>query len=632
MTTRIPTLLLASVVAAGCTTTYLAPDRAAGDRAPLTRSCDETDPTLCLMPFPNSAFMEVDEGTETGLRLAVDVTQVSDRDNNEILRRSDGFSRVSSVLTGFDGELDASTVGAESFRVVVAQEGDAAYGTEAEVRYEVVQSDSDEPRVGTVVLAHPLRPMMAATDYVAFVTNGVTDAAGMPLVANRETQVRLGLSPAITQAEADDFGYHAPTRALLTAQGVDPATVVRVWDFTTRSEEDPRNRLRAMREAAIAAVENDEVEVVIETVEHFEEGDVASIIRGHLNGLPNYLVDRELSVDADGNPLAVGSHEAPFRVMIPRGEGDYRMLMFGHGTGGSVDDDSFDTTIASRGAAKVSIEFYAWTERTVVDTFLDLRTLMTGASIAAAGLMQAIADGSAIRLAMAGVIGDAIAADELGGMPNPNAGRRPDDSVPIWVGGSLGGTMGLLYAATNPEVRYAVLNVAGAAWGTWVRDAYQYSLLEVFIQRGNAGSLGVTMMMSAAQTILDEADGASWTEVIEADPIVALVQESIGDPVLPNPGTHVVARILGATQVGEPLFTIDGLPQAESVTEQSALTQYWLPGDDPLDLHGFADRGGPAGDAARAQILQFVESAWTESAEIGVPEGCPAMSCDFTGM
>jgi hypothetical protein len=627
---RLSSLLLALALTTSCAETFLAPDRAADDRTPLTRACDDGDPTLCLLPWPNSAYEEADPSTPTGIRLAVDLGSVNPRDDSAVLSRADGFSRVSSVLAGFPVAIDPASLTPETMRLVLAQPGHPDHGAEAAMRREVVTSTASSSTTDSVVVGHPLRPLAPGADYVVVVTDGVMAMDGSALVASHETRVILGLEAALTQEEADIAGYHAPTRALLDELGVEPAHVLRVWDFTTRSEEDPRKRLSAMREAALAAVDAGEVTAVIDEVEHFPDGPVASVVLGHLAGLPNFLVERELSVGADGMPVASGLRDAPFRVMIPRGTGDYRMLMFGHGTGGSVEDSSFDETIASFGAAKVSIEFYGWTGETVIDTFLDLYKLVHGASIAASGLVQSMADGPAIERAMSGVIGDALAADELFGMPNPHVGRRPDDSIPVWVGGSLGGTMGLLYIAANPEVHYAVLNVPGAAWGTWVRDAYQYHLLQAYIERGNGGPVATALMVSAAQTLLDEADGASWAEPLERDAHVALLQESIGDPVLPNPGTHMVAEVLHATMVGAVLTPVEGLPTADSTTEMTGLTQFHVPGSDPLDVHGFADRSGPGGDAAREQILTFVESAFDESARIEIPSGCASMSCDFT--
>ncbi len=618
---------LACLLLASCTS-YTAPDRAEGDRTPITRACDEGDPTHCLAPWPNNAFTEVDTTTATGLRLHVDASAANPRDDGAPLNRADGFSRVSSLVAGFEGGIDPSTLTERSVRLVLMQHDSPDRGSEVPLRRELVVANGTTVR--SAVVGHPLRPLAPASDYVAIVTDELRAEDGSALEPSQQTRVVLGLASAATQEEADIAGYYAPIRALLEEIGVEPAHVLRVWDFTTRSEEDARARLAAMRDAAVAAVEDGEVSVEIDTVQHLDEGSIASIVNGRLVGLPNYLVEREIAVDDDGAVVRSGTREAPFRVIIPRGTGDYRMLMYGHGTGGTVNDDAFDAEIASLGAAKVSTEFYGWTEDTVIDTFLELDTLVHGSSIAAAGLMQGIADANAVRRAMHGVIGDALSADELGGMPNPHAGRRPDDSVPMWVGGSLGGTMGLLYIATDPEVHYAVLNVAGAAWGTWVRDAYQFTLLRTYVERANGGTIATAIMVSAAQLMLDEADGASWAEELEAQAPVALVQASIGDPVLPNPGTNAVARLLGATQVGAPLERLDDLPMASSTEEQSGFTQYHVTATRPLDVHGFAARSGPEGDAAREQILTFVESAWDHAARVEIPSGCAGGSCDFT--
>ena len=329
-------------------------------------------------------------------------------------------------------------------------------------------------------------------------------------------------------------------------------------------------------------------------------------------------------------PRAVDVHDAPFRVMLPRGTGDYRVLMYGHGTGGTVEDSAFDEAIAEQGAAKVGIEYYGWTESTVIDTFLTLQDVVIGSSRASMGLVQAVADAGAIRHALGGPLGEALAAPMLGGETNPHAGRHPDDSVPIWVGGSLGGTMGLVFTASDPGVHHAVLNVPGAAWGTWVADALQFGLIQPVIARANGGALNVWIGIAAGQTFLDECDGASWVDVMAEDPVIALVQESIGDPVLPNPGTHVVARVVGASQLGAVLLPVAGVESATAeVRGASVLTQYRVAGSDPLEVHGFAAQDTEAAAAAQDQIFEFVTSTWAGESVIHVPAGCAGGSCDF---
>jgi hypothetical protein len=112
---------------------------------------------------------------------------------------------------------------------------------------------------------------------------------------------------------------------------------------------------------------------------------------------------------------------------------------------------------------------------------------------------------------------------------------------------------------------------------------------------------------------------------------VLLVQESIGDPILPNEGTEMLSVATDALHIGKVLTPIPALETGTEAIERTALTQYKVPqGGDALDIHGFAARSGPAGEAARAQITAFVQSAWAGQAKITVPAGCTGGSCDFS--
>lgn len=606
-----------------------APDRAEGDRTPLTRACDEVDPTRCLLPWPSNAFTVADDTTPTGLHLEVDLSSLNNRDDGRVLSRADGFSRVSSVIAGFPVLVDPATAEG-AVRLYLAQHDHPDRGREIPVRVEVVVvEDTGE----SLVIAHPLAPLEAGADHVVVIDSSLHTADGGMIDTERGTLLALAQVPAHTEDEAALTGYHAPLRAFLEEQSIDPRNVLRAWDFTTRSAEDPIRRLRAMRQAAIDAVDAGDVTVRIDSVVHHAEGPLATVVEGHLVGLPDYLVETGLSIDESGEALAIGTREAPFRIALPRGTGDYRMLMYGHGTGGTVQDANFDDAITGAGAAKFGIEYYGWTESTVIGTFVGLRQLALGSSVAAAGLVQAIADAGALRRAASTILGDVLSAPELGGEANPHAGRRPDDSIPVWVGGSLGGTMGLIFAASDPEVEHAVLNVPGAGWATWVRHAAQFGYIEGLISSSNGGPLNVPIAVAISQTMLDEADGASWVDVLaDEHPVMALVQESIGDPVMPNAATEMVGRITGAAHIGAAIVPIDGIEPAASVSMQSGLTQYRVPGTDALDIHGFAAESTAAAAAAQQQIFDFVRGAWEGNASITTPAGCAAGSCDFSGL
>jgi hypothetical protein len=619
-------LALFVLFAAACDPGFPVVEREDGDRTPLGLSCDPIDPGRCLLPWPSNAYVRADASRATGLRVELDASSLSWRDDPSSLARADGFSRVSPLLTYFDAPLDETTA-LGAVRLVLAQHDHPDRGHEVLLRVET----RSLPDGRTLLLAHPREVLEPAADYVVVVTDALRHADGSAPAATPATQVALGVVAPTSEEEARLAGYHAPTRRTLARMGIDPARVIRAWDFTTRSAEDPRRALRHVREAAIAAVDAGEVGVTIDRVQTSDDPNIAAIVIGRVTGLPTFL-DEDLHFVSgnDGLPTVQGTRDAPFRVLLPAGEGSYRFVMYGHGTGGSELDTAFDAQLAERGIAKVGVRLYGWTDQDVPVTFIGLQRAIDGSHAAAAQLVQALAHAAAIQRAMVGVLADALSAPMLGESANPAAGRRPDGSIPIWVGGSLGGTTGLIYGAADPNVRYAIINVPGAAWSQWVWQSVTFDLIHDGLLVAYQDDIDLSLALTIGQTNLDLADGSAWSDVLRDEPTAFLIQESMGDPVLPNAGTEMVAVTVGARHVGGVLQAIPGIEPAAEVIDGSAITQYRTAEEGIFEVHGFAGRDAPAGRAAREQILDFLESAWSGASRIRPPSMCPAAGCDFS--
>ncbi len=601
-------------------------DRDDGDRTPLGAECDPIDTDLCLLPWPSNTFTELDPSTETGLRLAVDPSSMNPSDDGSSLAAADGFSRVTSLVTVFDAPLDPDTL-AGSFHLFLAQHDHPERGHEVPLRVEVVTDEDGR----TLLSADPLEVLEAAADYVVVVTDALRYADGGAPSASPGVRVALALDRPATVEDAALAGYHAPARRLLEELEIDPEGVLRVWDFTTRSADNPRRAMVHVRAEAIAAV--DTATVVFDSVEvENDDPNIAMIVHGHLSGMPTFLTAERFAfvLDGEGNPIAQGTTDVPFRVLIPAGTEDYRFVMYGHGTGGNEYDRAFDGDLAGLGVAKVNIRFYGWTGEDVILTFARLKNMVLGSAGAAAPLVEALAHAAAIQHAMSGVLADALSAAMIDGEPNPAAGRRPNAENVIWVGGSLGGTSGVVYASADPAMRYAVVNVPGAAWSHWVRDSYTFQFVRALVPERVYTDVDLAVGLAMGQTNLDLADGAAWTDVLANKPTAFLVQESMGDPVMPNAATEMVARTVGARHVGGVLEPIAGIQTAPEVIEASGITQFRTPDTSELDVHGFAARGTQAGVAAREQILHFLETAWAGESVIVPPSICPASGCDFS--
>jgi pimeloyl-ACP methyl ester carboxylesterase len=341
--------------------------------------------------------------------------------------------------------------------------------------------------------------------------------------------------------------------------------------------------------------------------------------------------------DASGAPAATGVHDVPFRVAIPTGTGDYRIVMYGHGLGGMYDETTFDGEITQNGAAKVGTQFIGWTATTVVDTFELFQRILDGTEVATAGLTQSLADTMLVQDAVLGSLGELLGEPVIGGVKNPARGRHPNPSQPVWAGGSLGGTMGFVYSAANPDITAAVLNVPGAAWAqfSWYSEIFNY--VKLIMQGTNYPDpteqlQGVVM----SQLNFDAVDGANWQDAVGDHHALLVEQESIGDPVLPNIGNDMVAAASHAYQVGvvlNPIATCQDVPQA---VNHNGMTQFKVPKNviDDLQIHGFAAGSTPAGIAAQQQIVAFIASVWADAPVISVPPEChantPTNSCDFT--
>lgn len=616
-------LSVAVLTLCACGPTAL-PPRQAADRTPLSAECDSQDGTKCLLPWPNNTFTVKDVSSPTGLRVSIQRRVLPNPDSPAPLNRLDGFSVIGGLAVGFPGAITVRTDPrpATAMRLFRATPGEG-YGDEVPLRLAVTKESAASLLVGS-----PLRPMAYSTDYVAVVLDEVTG-----FEAPKRVKVSLGLERAVTDEEQQLAAYHAPTRALLAKVGVEPARVLRVWDFTTRSAQSVRAPFEAMRAASIAAAKGGGLTVTVDRTTPAARG--ALEVRGFIDGLPAFTSPTgELATDAAGLPISTGTHRAPFRVVLPPATKPYPLVVFGHGTGGTVNDDTFDADIVAAGAAKLNLEYAGWTESTVLETLVGLDHRFTGSERSTGRLLQSLADASAIETSLEGALGDVLAQARLGTEANPAAGVRSDPSKRVYAGGSLGGTLGFVHTLTEPSLRAGVLNVPGAGWTHFVTTSAPFTTLDELFATTTPSAIDRALSVVMTQSSWDPVDGAAWAATGIRPDLVLLLQESMGDPILPNIGTHLVATASHAVQVGEVLEPIVGVDRVTESVNRTALTQFRIPNGitDLVERHGFGGKNTQAGIAARQQISRFFDSVWAGAPLITVPPGCvrgTLNSCDF---
>lgn len=611
--------------------------REAGVRTPPpVQECDALDPVHCLLPFPSNAHTVADESTSTGLRMAFDPAPLGVDDDPSFLNLGNGFSRVSGVTVAFDTVLAdaASSASVEpslsadgALQVLNAQVGSERYGERQAYWTEVIDASSITADKN-MLIGRPEQVLEANADHV-FV---VLDSVGAE--ASEMVRVALGLEDPRGRLEEEMAAHYAPTAAFLEEQGVDLTRVVRFSEFTTRSEDDPQRRMLAMMDALETA--SSDLEVVIDTLVEPADPTIAAIVRGRLVGAPSFLnEDGKLELDANGDPSIVGTADIEFRISIPANTPDYKVVLYGHGTGGDVTDSAFDSEIAEVGIAKLNLRFDGWTGEDFVYTLGSLGAFLEGSERSTAGLLQSMAGGTVLLTSLDGALGDALSAETLAGEPNPVAGVRPRTDEVVWMGGSLGGTLGAVIVSADDRLTKAVLNVPGTGWSHMIPHSLLYEIGVGDALTNNYGSLvDVHLVILAGQNSWDDVDGAIWAEKALDVGGSFLLQQSMGDPVLPNLGTNLLARSLNAVQLEPMLEPIVGLESTDQVVQSGAtLEQFWVADTGPYDVHGFAARNTIAGDAALEQILVFAQDAWEGSTPMAHPQLCITdgvdETCDF---
>lgn len=447
--------------------------RAPGARTPMSAACDAVDGTRCLLPWPSNTFTVADPATPAGLRVSIALRSLPVLDNPAPLNRLDGFSVASTLAAGFPEALAPGLAGQKQTTAVRLLSFRA--DPEVPLRLHVVADGTSE---ASLLLACPMRPLASDTDCVAVVLDEVQPARGGRFETPRPVQLAVGVATAATDEERALVAYHAPTRALLARAGIDGQRVLRAWDFTTRSAASVARPLALMRAQALDAVDAGALEVQVLSATPRAGGGLE--VRGRVGGLPRFINDAGvLELGDEGLPVMTGVHEAPFRAVLPVGNGALPVVVFGHGTGNSVNDTGLDDELLATGAAKLNLEFAGWTGTSVPTTFLGFEHIFSGSERSTAGLAQSSIDASALEAALGAQLGAVLTSPTLAGQQNPAAGRTFDAERLAYFGSSLGGTLDFAHAQAEPRIHAAVLNVPGAGCGQFLLHAEQWGPLDV---------------------------------------------------------------------------------------------------------------------------------------------------------
>jgi pimeloyl-ACP methyl ester carboxylesterase len=617
----------------------------------------------------------------------------------EAFRGLDGFSALAPVFFQIAGDLDATSLPstpADSVREdssVFLVDADSASPTAYRGRVPV-QLDW-QPTLGQLaVRPHDGYPLVSGRRYAAVVTTRVRDAEGIAIGPDpRFVAIRDASTRPADPLEAEAWDHYTPVLASLASNGTPREEVVALAVFTVQDvATDVRDARTIVWEgdapvpsldAVIAA--GPELDALLGVPERagsgvdvpggVAHGNLGWVVQGHFES-PNFLsetpsVHGPFERDAEGRLVVKRADSVPFTLAIPAGGGEnVPLVVFQHGLGGERSDMfALADALAAAGWATLSIDIpfhgmrapmpevdrshrFGSTEGS--DGFGDLTGMQVYVEYLGVFddrgelpsfhplyvrdvLRQSVVDlFGAVRLAREG---DWSALRSAG----PSAFAVSDSPI-AFVGVSLGGIVGTVFVATEPEVGVAALEVTGGDLSRLVEGsaAFADTFMPLLLPRLGVDPFAIEPAVYPAsfhpelalyQTVLDGGDSMAYASILADRSVDVLFQMAADDEVVPNRSTEGLARaaraqILGAdpryTEIERVEGSVSDNAEVSGGRVTRALTRF-EPATHGLvyrrsDEHSFAhppeppfEPAGPTPvtnpvDEAIAQILFFFES------------------------
>lgn len=553
----------------------------------------------CLLPWPSDLLTRADPTTPTGRRVALPdrVLQVpAGRVNVDVapFNRADGAPSTAPILVHF-GDAVAAEFLADYGQTARSLSPDSAIAlfdlTHARRVPFLAEMDANRRGGATdraALIIRPLEPLPFGARVVVAIRRAVRTPAGGPIAPSPGFAALRDRTPsADPRIEAARPDYES-VFAFLAAQGYARDDLHLAFSYTVASERHVLGPVLAMRsEVTRRAGAAGGIPFTIQGVEEAPNANVARIVTGTFTP-PNWLDARNtIEFAADATPvLQAAAPSYPFTMVIParaRREGaPLPLVIFGHGVFGTGRDTL--TGDAARlihplaeqvGAVLVATD---WIGLSGGDRDLIIRDVVTNINrldLVTDRLLQSLANTMALEELSLG----ALSAD-----PRVRfAGSAlVDPSRVYYYGVSLGGIQGSSFVSVSRRVSRAVLAVPGASWSNLLPRSIVYAPIRSFVDTLYPDPLLQAEFISLIQHRFDHSDPANVTRLFRtpADPPPAravLLQEAVGDCLVPNLTTDILARAFGIPLVTPAAAPPFGIRTITAPTTGSAVVQYSLP-------------------------------------------------------
>ncbi len=622
--------------------------------------CNPLDPSLCLLPFPSSFFLD-EAQTETGFQVAygpgslpmnIDGLQVAPDFWNE----RDGHSINSPMLAFFEGLSDEGLIpftdigaylDAEATTVIVDVEtGErVAHWAEREVTVE-------DPGQQLLIL-RPVHPLRFGAHYVVGIRGLKTTDGGAVSPSEGFAALRDGGSTQDADVERQRARYDEVIFPALEATGLARTELQLAWELHTASRGNSTGRARLAVEDSVRRIESKGLryEWTLQEEGDCAAGDeIARTLEGNMYP-PLYTEDdvpgTVLTRDADGLPFANGEATADFLVRIPCSvaldPGPSYILQYGHGFFGGFDEAYTGWLRAFADEHRMVIVATDWKGMSTEDVGPLTLTILNDPSRIAA-LPERSVQGMVEQNALLMLARTALASDGALAFPD-SEGTLVNVLDPDrfgFYGISQGSIYGVGYYGLSPFLERAAFSVGGNPYSMMFTRSNNFEpFFELFKAKFDDQRVIMLYTLGLMQQLWDLAEGGGYLWDLNQEPPAgypekhALLQTAIGDAQVSFLSAHIQARGFQARTVAPQTRAIYGLEEAEAPFTGSAIVEWsftdvpdpgteGLPPDPETDPHECPRKI----DLAQQQLAHYLQTGEVIQTCDGICETERASWCD----
>lgn len=559
--------------------------------------CENLNPTECLLPWPSNRFLVDDATTATGRRVQIALEAMPANDDGVHVdpaeyTRWDGFSPMTSFMTLYPGVVNSDSL--PTWRNI----GESLSATSQTIIYDITAGERvahfSEFDISPENLAthRPLyiRPAARLTPehHYVIATRGLELMDGTPVAPSEYFRaLRDATTTTVAELEARRAHFESDVFAPLTAAGVDRATLIEAWDVWIGSDAAASGDLVFMRDDAMTRVGATGLGCTVTNVEEptmDENGEIFRKIDGTFT-VPLYMDTDQpgarLRRDSSGRPLAQGTVEAPFEMIIPRsvharvagGDTPVRLMTYGHGLFGGRDeiDASYVRNFANNyPTVVIATDWWGMAEPDVPNATNAL-TEMTGWVTITERLTQGVINTLVLTRTIAGACADNEA------FQTDDGHRYFDTAQLVYHGNSQGGIMGGTIAALSQDMTHFALGVAGMDYSVLIPRSVDYKSYETVFHAWYGNKFTRELIMAMLPHLWEHAEpsafvghifGASAFPNSGANKRV-LLQVGLNDAQVSTVGASREALTMGIPLQSPSVLDAYGLAEATDTTDSA---------------------------------------------------------------